>query len=225
MEGQSGAQERGGDPHEPSPRNREGPAEGPREVRCVSQGQHKDHPIEVQRISTTYDRKWPRTTRHLRLSSLSIPPHGLFKLTPCFLFLVLIVISYVSELPPGKAKYPFSFIPFLFYYLIFSPLSFSSTDAFIFFLLFLDFQYALFFFTLVLFGSILASHSHVLLLCLFFQYSFFCFLIFRKTGYLQCAVAGAGAGRPDELCEFKLQWDLVHAQSGRLDSLAQPTAH
>ena len=77
MEGQSGAQEGGSGPHEPSPRDREGTAEGPGKVCGLSQGQHEDHPIEgTDRISTTWnDRERPRTTRHLQLSSLSIPPH------------------------------------------------------------------------------------------------------------------------------------------------------
>ena len=42
MEGQGGAQERGGGPHEPSPRDREGTTEGPGEV-C---GLPQDHPVE-----------------------------------------------------------------------------------------------------------------------------------------------------------------------------------
>ena len=45
MEGQSGAQERGG-PHEPSPRDRKGGAEYPGKVCGLSQGQHEDHSTE-----------------------------------------------------------------------------------------------------------------------------------------------------------------------------------
>ena len=46
MEGQSGAQERRGGPHEPSPRDQEGTAEGPGKVCDLSQGQHEDHSME-----------------------------------------------------------------------------------------------------------------------------------------------------------------------------------
>ena len=62
----------------------------------------------------------PRTQQDFfsRHSSLSIPPHGLIKPTPCFLVLIVNFL-YVSELPPGRAEFPFSIIPFLFYYLIF----------------------------------------------------------------------------------------------------------
>ena len=100
---------------------------------------------------------------------------------------------YVSELPPGKAKYPFSFIPFLFYYLIFPPLSFSSTDAFIFFLLFLDFQHALFFFSrsfcLVLFWHLTHMYCYYVFS---FSIPFFCFLIFRQTDIFNVLSRGRG---------------------------------
>ena len=100
---------------------------------------------------------------------------------------------YVSELPPGKAKYPFSFIPFLFYYLIFSPLSFSSTDAFIFFLLFLDFQHALFFFharsVWFYFGI---SLTCIVIMSFLSVFLFFCFLIFRQPDIFNVLSRGRG---------------------------------
>ena len=92
------------------------------------------------------------------------------------------------------------------------------------FLLVLDFQHASFFPARSVWFY-LASHSHVSLLCFSFSIPFFFNFLFQEARYLQCAVAGAGAGQPDGLCERKLQWDLVHMQFRRLDSFAQPTPH
>ena len=131
----------------------------------------------------------------------------------------------VSELPPGKTKFPFSIIPVLFYYLIFSPFSFRFCRCIYFFIFDVRFSARIVFFArfcLVLFGISLSGSVIVFLSV--FRFFFFDFL-FQEARYLQCAVAGEGAGQPDRLCECKLQWDLVHMQSGRLDSLAQPTPH
>ena len=74
-------------------------------------------------------------------------------------------------------------------------------------------------FCLVLFGISLTCIV-IVFLSVFrcFLFLFFDF-VFQEARYLQCAVAGVGAGQPDGLCECKLQRDLVHMQSGRLDSL------
>ena len=89
------------------------------------------------------------------------------------------------------------------------------------FILALDFQHGRFFLARSVWHLTHMYRYYVFVLSVFLF--FFFFFSFQETGYLQCAVAGAG--QPDGLCECKLQWDLVHMQSGRLDILAQPTTH
>ena len=76
---------------------------------------------------------------------------------------------YVSELPPGKAKYPFSFIPFLFYYLIFFPPFFQ--------------------FCLVLFWHLTHMYCYYVFS---FSIPFFCFLIFRQPDIFNVLSRGRG---------------------------------
>ena len=97
----------------------------------------------------------------------------------------------VSELPPGKTKFPFSIIPVLFYYLIVYPLFFQVLQMHLFFYFDVRFSARIVFFArfcLVLFGISLTCIVIVFLSV----FRFFLILYFRRPDIFNVLSRGRG---------------------------------